>query len=209
MIRKATESTGILPDAIAFSVLPGELARRAETPGKSEIQWVIDAKAFICKGWRRALCTFCVLGGPIRRRQLGRQGRQCGAIRRREVGRRGGPQGLLYYAGHPGIWGGGVAEKQPVPSGRGVGYIIRTHFPIPWHLTALCRTSSLLAKLPPVFHHYPHTACRGTRRGCRKRGRWGLWKRRGEIITGNSPGYGWICRGPVSARMAWATNLCE
>lgn len=209
MIRKATESTGILPDALAFFALLGDLARRAETAGKSEIQWVIDAKAFICKGWRCALCTFCVLGGPIRRRQLGRQGRQCGAIRRREVGRRGGPQGLLYYARHPGIWGGGVAEKQPVPSGRGVGYIIRTHFPIPRHLTALCQTSSLLAKLPPVFHHYPHTACRGTRRGCRKRGRWGLWKRRGEIITGNSPGYGWICRGPVSARMAWAANLCE
>ena len=119
------------------------------------------------------------------------------------------PQGLLYYAGHPGIWGGGVAEKQPVPSGRGVGYIIRTHFPIPRHLTALCLTSSLLAKLPPVSHPYPHTACRGPRRGCRKRGRRGLWKRRSEIITGNSPGYGGICRGPVFVRMAWATNLCE
>ena len=104
---------------------------------------------------------------------------------------------------------GGVAEKQPVPSGRGVGYIIRTHFPIPRHLTSLCRTSSLLAKLPPVSHHYPHTACRGPRRGCRKRGRRGLWKRQGEMITGNSPGYGVICRGPVFARMAWDTNLCE
>lgn len=161
MLRKDPESTGMLPDALAFSVLLGYLARRAGTAEKSEIQWAIDAKAFICKGWRRALCTFCVLGGAIRRRQLGRQGRQCGAIRRREVGRRGRPQGLLYYAGHPGIWGGGVAEKQPVPSGRGVGYIIRTHFPIPRHLTALCQTSSLLAKLPPVFHHYPYTARRG------------------------------------------------
>lgn len=104
---------------------------------------------------------------------------------------------------------GGVAEKQPVPSGRGVGYIIRTHFPIPRHLTSLCLTSSLLAKFPPVYHHYPHTAYRGPRRGCRKRGRWGLWKRRGEIITGNSPCYGGICRGPVFVRMAWDTNLCE
>ena len=58
------------------------------------------------------------------------------------------PQGLLYYAGHPGRWGRGVAEKQPVPSGRGVGYIIRTYFPIPRHLTSLCLTASLLAKLP-------------------------------------------------------------
>ena len=56
--------------------------------------------------------------------------------------------GLLCYAGHPGIRGGGVAEKQPVPSGRGVGYIIRTHFPIPRHLTSLCLPASLLAKLP-------------------------------------------------------------
>lgn len=117
--------------------------------------------------------------------------------------------GLLYYAGHTGIWGGGVAEKQPVPSGRGVGYIIRTHFPIPRHLTALCRTSSPPHQIPPVSHPYPHTACRGPRRGCRKRGRCGLWKRRGEMITGNSPGYGVICRGPVFARMAWDTNLCE
>lgn len=199
----------MLTNALAFSALLGDLARRAETAEKSEIQWAIDAKAFICKGWRRALCTFCVLCGAIRRRQLGRQGRQCGAIRRREVGRRGGRPGLLYYAGHPGIWGGGVAEKQPVPSGRGVGYIIRTHFPIPRHLNSLCRTSSLLAKISPVSHHYPHTAYRGPRRGYRKRGRWGLWKRRGEMITGNSPGYGGICRGPVFVRMAWATNLCE
>lgn len=55
--------------------------RRAETAGKSEIQWAIDVKAFICKGWRRALCTFCVLGGAIRRRQIGRHVRQGGAIR--------------------------------------------------------------------------------------------------------------------------------
>lgn len=120
-----------------------------------------------------------------------------------------GRRGCYTMQGTPVYGEGGVAEKQPVPSGRGVGYIIRTHFPIPRHLTALCQTSSLLAKLPPVFHHYPHTACRGPRRGCRKRGRWGLWKRRGEIITGNSPGYGWICRGPVFVRMAWAANLCE
>ena len=71
------------------------------------------------------------------------------AIRRQEVGRRGGRPGLLYYAGAPGIGGGGVAEKQPVPSGRGVGYFIRTHFPIPRHLTSLCLTASLLAKLHP------------------------------------------------------------
>lgn len=184
-------------------------ARRAERAEKSKIQWAIDAKAFICKGWRRALCTFCVLGGAIRRRQIGRQGRQCGAIR--QDGKAGGTAGAgaAMLCRGPGIWGGGVAEKQPVPSGRGVGYIIRTHFPIPRHLTALCLTSSLLAKLPPVSHPYPHTVYRGPRRGCRKRGRWGLWKRRGEMITGNSPGYGVICRGPVFARMAWDTNLCE
>ena len=90
-------------------------ARRAETAEKSEIQWEIDAKAFICKGWKYALCTFCVLGGAIRRRQIGRQGRQCGAIRRREVGRRGGRPGLLYYAGQPGIWGGGGSGKTAGP----------------------------------------------------------------------------------------------
>ena len=120
-----------------------------------------------------------------------------------------GGRGCYTMQGTPVYGEGGVAEKQPVPSGRGVGDIIRTHFPIPRHLTALCLTSSLLAKLPPVSHPYPHTACRGPRRGCRKRGRWGLWKLRGEIITGNSPGYGGIYRGPVFARMAWATNLCE
>ena len=120
------------------------------------------------------------------------------------VGKSGGAaggRGCYTMQGTP-VYGGGVAEKQQVPSGRGVGYIIRTHFPIPRHLTALCRTSSLLAKLPLGSHPYPHTARRGTRRGCRKRGRWGLWKRRGEMITGNSPGYGGICRGPVFVRMA-------
>ena len=75
-------------------------ARRAERTEKSEIQCAIDAKAFICKGWRCALCTFCVLGG---------------AIRRREVRRRGGRPGLLYYAGHPGIWGGGGSGKTAGP----------------------------------------------------------------------------------------------
>ena len=177
-------------------------ARRAERAEKSEIQLVIDVKSFICKGWRRALCTYCVLGGAIRRRQIGRYVRQCGAIR--QDGKAGGTAGAGVAMLCRGIryMGRGVAEKQPVPSGRGVGYIIRTHFPIPRHLTSLCRTSSLLAKLSPVSHRYPHTACRGPRRGCRKRGRWGLWKRRGEMITGNSPGYGGICRGPVFVRMA-------
>lgn len=195
LIAKAPGCSQMLTNALAFSALLGDLARRAETAEKSEIQWAIDAKAFICKGWRRALCTFCVLGGAIR--QDGKAGGTAGA------------GAAILCRAHRYMGRGGVAEKQPVPSGRGVGYIIRTHFPIPRHLTSLCRTSSLLAKLPPVSHHYPHTACRGPRRGCRKRGRRGIWKRRGEMITGNSPGYGGICHGPVFVRMAWATNLCE
>ena len=77
LIAKAPGCSQMLTNALAFSALLGDLARRAETAEKSEIQWAIDAKAFICKGWRRALCTFCVLGGAIR--QDGKAGGTAGA----------------------------------------------------------------------------------------------------------------------------------
>ena len=60
-----------------------------------------------------------------------------------------GGRGCYTMQGTPVYGEGGVAEKQPVPSGRGVGYIIRTHFPIPRHLTALCQTSSPPRKITP------------------------------------------------------------
>lgn len=86
----------MLADALAFSALLGDLARRAETAEKSKIQWVIDAKAFICKGWRGALCTFCVLGWAIR--QDGKAGGTAGA------------GAAMLCRGYPGIGGGGSGK---------------------------------------------------------------------------------------------------
>lgn len=160
-------------------------------------------------GWRRALCTFCVLGGAIRRPQIGRPGRQCGAIR--QGGNAGGTAaaGAAILCRAPRYMGEGGSGKTAGPFWAW-GRIHHPH-PLP-HSTAFNLPLPYLIpprKLSPVSHHYPHTAYRGPRRGCRKRGRWCLWKRRSEIITGNSPGYNGIFRGQVFVRMAWATNLCE
>ena len=90
-------------------------ARRAETAEKSKIQCAIDEKAFICKGWRCALCTFCVLGGAIRRRQIGRHVRQGGAIRQDgNAGGAAGGRGCYTMQGNP-VYGEGGSGKTAGP----------------------------------------------------------------------------------------------
>lgn len=125
-----------------------------------------------------------------------------------KLGGAAGGRGCYTMQGTP-VYGEGGSGKTAGPFWA--WYRIHHPHPLP-HSTAFNRPMPDIIpprQISPVYHRYPHTACRVTRRGYRKRGWWGLWKRRGEIITGNSPGYGLICCGPVFVRMAWATNLCE
>lgn len=190
---------------------------------------MINEKAFVCKGWRGALCTFCVLGGEIRQKrrpetagQFGKEGRHGGAVQQRQRrggdrrpaairqgGKTGGTAGAgaaMLCRGYPGIGGGGSGKT--AGSLQAWGRIHHPH-PLP-HSTALdyppCRFSFPPAKLRPPLLPCSYTARRG-RGGVPEKMAAGLWKRRGEIITGNSPGYGGLSPWPGFARLARKTNL--
>ena len=157
---------------------------------------MINEKAFVCKGWRGALCTFCVLGGEIRQKrrpetagQFGKEGRHGGAVQQRQRrggdrrpaairqgGKTGGTAGAgaaMLCRGYPGIGGGGSGQTAGPLQAWG-----RIHHPHPLpHSTAL--------DYPPAVFHFRLPNCARLsfpariRRaegaeGCRKRGRRGF-----------------------------------
>lgn len=114
-------------------------------------------------------------------------------------GKSGGAAGagaVMLCRGYPGIGGGGGGKTAGPFWAWG-----RIHHPHPLpHSTAFNRPLPHLIparQITPVSHPLPvYGVQRGTEGAPEKRAAV-FWKRRCEMITGNSPGYGGICRGPV------------